>query len=180
MKAPRKAKDKVIHFILDKSLNKALMRFRNQQSKPITIRQVALESALNPASRSPSPESVPLPHVEEQRILRDETIAAFQSAVDDDDDLLIPREKAQDELDREEEEYRAFLEREVGEDLAGLVTIEYPDGEPVEKSESPKAKEKKKKEKGKKKVKATVEESKKESDQEFLLKYGIRDIVNLS
>ena len=52
------------------------------------MRQVALENALDRGSRTPSPE--PVTHVEEQRALRDETIAAFHTAVDsadDEDDL---------------------------------------------------------------------------------------------
>ena len=72
---------------------------------------------LNP-SRTPTPEveQHPLTHVEEQEILRRETIAAFHGAVDHqtEDDFLIPREKTQDERELEEEEYREFLEREVG------------------------------------------------------------------
>src|ERR1700735_5494596 len=80
---------------------------------------------LNP-SRTPSPEvEQPLTHVEEQEILRIETIAAFHGAVDNqpEDDFLIPREKTQDEREREEEEYRAFLEREVG-DLREVVSVD--------------------------------------------------------
>lgn len=47
-------------------------------------------------------------------------------AVSDDDDdileggLLTLREKSKDELEQEEEEYRAYLEREVG-DIEGLI-----------------------------------------------------------
>lgn len=132
------------------------------------MRQVALESALNPISRSPSPK--PIPHAEEQRALRSETIAIFRNAVDEneDDDLLIPREKTKDEREREEEDYRGFLAREVGEDLEGLVTIEedvigardVTDPEPKKESET-----KKFKSKGKGKHKAIQE-----SDQEFLMK----------
>ena len=81
---------------------------------------------LNP-SRTPSPEAEqhPLTHVEEQEIIRKETIAAFHGAVDnqDEDNFLIPREKTQGEREREEEEYRAFLEREVG-DLREVVSVD--------------------------------------------------------
>ena len=80
---------------------------------------------LNPSSRSPSPE--PLTYVQEQSALRKEAIEAFHSAtkgqdeaIDEDgsdDDLLVLREKTKDEIQKEEEEYRDFLQREVGEDL---------------------------------------------------------------
>lgn len=141
------------------------------------MRQVVLESELNHAtSRSPSPE--PLPHVEEQRALRDETIAVFHQAAndgdDDDDGFLIPREKTKDEAEKEEEEYRAFLEREVGGDLKDLVTIDsdtalwkHEDGEGAG-VESKKKKKKKKDSKEKTEKKAT---SKDEADHEFLMKY---------
>jgi len=54
-----------------------------------------------------------------------------------DDDFLILREKTQDEAEREEEKYRAFLEREVG-DLREVVRVdglggdEEPAGEHLE------------------------------------------------
>ena len=82
-------------------------------------------NAVLSGSRSPSP-VVALPtHVEEQKALRDETIRAFTQAADaEEDDFLIPREKTKDELELEEEEYRAFLQREVGEDLSALITVE--------------------------------------------------------
>ncbi|KAL1662664.1 KRI1-like family C-terminal-domain-containing protein [Schizophyllum commune] len=139
--------------------------------------KVALENALDRGSRTPSPEIVT--HVEEQRALRDETIAAFHTAVDsadDEDDLLIPREKTKDELEREEEEYRTFLEREVGEDLSHLVSVESAAGTSAavkadaEEEESPKKKKKKEKkqaEKGQDKG----GKSKEEEDHEFLMNY---------
>src|ERR1700731_611025 len=109
-----------------------LFFFLPGKSKPVTIRQVALESALHPDSRSASPE--PETHAEEQRALQDETIAAFHTALrgddgngvedDDDDTLLVPREKTKDEMEKEEEEYREFLQREVGGDLETLITVE--------------------------------------------------------
>ncbi|KAG6857754.1 hypothetical protein H0H87_004170 [Tephrocybe sp. NHM501043] len=148
------------------------------KSKPVTIRQVVLQSALNPESRSPSPE--PLPHVEEQRALRDETIAAFHGAVEDEDDvLLVPREKTKGEQELEEEEYRAFLEREVGGDLKELVEID-GDGHSVAVKEGGAAtdgdckKEKKKKRKandGKASKETPSGKSKEEADQEFLMNY---------
>lgn len=141
------------------------------------MRQHALASVLNPSSRSPSPE--PLTHVAEQAALRKETISAFHDAVtepkhsdaEDDDDFLVPREKTKDEIEREEEEYRQFLEREVGEDLKEIVTLETGalggdatgDDEVKEEGQEKKKKKKKKKE-------AKEKKSKEEEDQEFLLK----------
>ncbi|KAF4620849.1 hypothetical protein D9613_001050 [Agrocybe pediades] len=155
------------------------------KSKPVTIKQVNLEAMLNPDSRSPSPE--PLTHAQEQEALRRETIAAFHNAVPegDEDDFLIPREKTQDEREREEEEYRAFLEREVG-DLKDLVSVAGSEDEkenevaPVEgegdQAEEGKDKKKKKKKKKKKSKSAEGEaekpkKSKAEEDQEFLMNY---------
>ena len=140
-------------------------------------------------SRSPSPDEDverPLTHVEEQEKLRKETIAAFHNAVPegDEDDFLIPREKTKDELEREEEKYRAFLEREVG-DLRDLVSIDgVSDEEHLEvmdhvanEAVSEEDGSSRKKKKKKKKVKDGVDESgskqnktKAEADQEFLMK----------
>ncbi|KAF9494199.1 Krr1-domain-containing protein [Pleurotus eryngii] len=147
---------------------------RKDKSKPVTLRQVALEEALNPDSRSPSPE--PLTHVQEQEVLRKETIAAFRGVAsgDESDDLLVPRSKTKDEIEQDEEEYRTFLEREVGPDLAGLVTVEAGvmaqeeevDGRP---EEMPGKKKKKKSKKSK--VTAAQDKPKEEADQEFLMNY---------
>lgn len=98
---------------------------RTRKTKPLTMKQHALNSVLNPRSRSASP-VVPT-YAQEQEALRSETIAVFQTAVDEsgsEDDLLIPREKTKDEVEVEEEEYRDFLTREVGEDLSQLITVE--------------------------------------------------------
>ncbi|KAK0459472.1 KRI1-like family C-terminal-domain-containing protein [Desarmillaria tabescens] len=140
-------------------------RTKIKQSKPVTLRQVVLESTLNPTSRSPSPE---LTHVEAQRELRKETIAAFHGgeAERDDDDLLVPREKTKDEQEEEEEEYRDFLQREVGGDLKDLITIrdsEDGDREPKQEDTPKKSKKKSKKTANKK--------SKEEEDQKFLMNY---------
>lgn len=120
--------------------------------KPLTMRQAALEAQLQP-SRSPSPE--PLTHIQEEAALRKETISVFRSAGisngDDEDDLLIPREKTKDEQEQEEEEYRVFLEREIG-NLHGAGEID------------------ERKRKKEKKVKGVSSKSKEEEDQEFLMK----------
>jgi protein KRI1 len=143
------------------------------QSKPLTIRQAALASALDAnTSRSPSPEPHIPTHTEEQRQLLEETRAAFHTAVDesDDDGLLVPREKTKDEIEQEEEEYRDYLKREVGEDLEGLVVVEDSGlGARDEKSEESPA-EKKERKKRKKKSAEAKWESKEEGDQEFLMK----------
>lgn len=147
---------------------------------------------LNP-SGTPPPEDEQhlLTHVEEQEILRKETIAAFHGAVDDqaEDDFLIPREKTQDEREREEEEYRSFLEREVG-DLREVVSVdglgneEESVKEEVVENEDEKDTQVGKKKKRKKTKKAKDEgdanneplngkqkKNKAEKDQEFLMKY---------
>ncbi|PPQ76280.1 hypothetical protein CVT24_009812 [Panaeolus cyanescens] len=167
---------------------------KKDKSKPVTLRQLNLEAQLSPAnSRSPSPQ--PLTHVQEQEILRKETIAAFHKAVptadgEEGDDFLIPREKTKDELEREEEEYKAFLEREVG-DLRDLVSVGGSDDEEGHEDEGGVAKDgdgedggdegetksgEKKKKKKKKKSKGKEQEekpkkSKAEEDQEFLMNY---------
>ncbi|KAJ3508823.1 hypothetical protein NLJ89_g5548 [Agrocybe chaxingu] len=162
------------------------------KSKPVTIRQANLESMLH-GSRSPSPEAddgpQPLTHVQEQENLRKETIAAFHDAVGDEDgdDFLIPREKTKDEQEREEEEYRAFLEREVG-DLRELVSVDGDrDDDEVQveegqEEEGEKEGEPRKKKKKKSKSKDTADQQegtssgkrkkkKAEEDQEFLMNY---------
>lgn len=144
----------------------------------MTLRQQALDAVLNPhGSRSPSP--APLTHVEEQRALRSETISAFHRAAagdeedeQDEDDLLVPREKTKDEIEREEEEYREFLEREVGEDLRTLVTVEGTQVREEAGDDEKKAKKKGKKERKKKREKEEVQgKTKEEEDQDFLMKY---------
>ena len=107
--------------------------------------------------------------MEEQHALRSETIAVFRNAVNDDDDpLLIPREKTKDEKEKEEEEYREFLAREVGEDLEGLVTIEEEviGSREGDMNEIKQKNSKKSKDKGKGKA---IQET----DQAFLMKYRV-------
>ena len=143
------------------------------QSKPITIKQQVLAAALDGDFRSPSPE--PLTHVAEQDALRKETIAAFHTGEqdDEDDDLLVPREKTKDELEQEEEEYKEFLERQVGQDLNGLITLdEREDGAVEDEAEGSEPKGKKSKSKKDKKSKKS-EMSKQAEDQEFLMKYAL-------
>ncbi|EIN06607.1 Krr1-domain-containing protein [Punctularia strigosozonata HHB-11173 SS5] len=158
-------------------------RKKEKNAKPLTIRQQNLESALNPTSRSPSPQ--PLTHVQEQSALREEIVSAFHTAVADDaseeeNDLLVPREKTKDEIEKDEEDYRAWLQREVGADLRELVTVEPGDDEvgegPVEEAEEEgKNKKKNKKDKSKKdgarKVVKAKSASKEDADQQFLLDY---------
>ena len=141
------------------------------------------------SSRSPSPSLPTLPtHVQEQKALRAETISAFHTAVpsppnssdeegDDLGGLLTLREKTKDELERQEEEYRAYLEREVG-DVGGLVEVEPPvaststsgvkaEGEGEMKEEGKVVEVREKKKKGKK---GKGRGKKEETDQEFLMK----------
>ncbi|KAJ7774266.1 KRI1-like family C-terminal-domain-containing protein [Mycena maculata] len=136
-----------------------------EKGKPLTIRAANLQSALR--SRSPSPaEAAPVTHVEEQQRLRDETIAAFHAAeADDDEDWLVPREKTMDEVAREEEEYRLFIEKEVG-DLRNLVDVGSHTAEPPQEG----AKKKREKEK-KGGEEGASRSSKQEEGQEFLVNY---------
>lgn len=165
----RTTKDKV-HGLPCYSLQ-YLSHCTSPQSKPLTIKQQNLQAALNGEDRSPSPE--PLTHVKEQKALRDETIAAFHTAVDEaesDDDLLVPREKTKDELEREEEEYQEFLKREVGENLNELITVEEEASAFIaEDAEEGKGT---RKEKKAKKAKDKTGKSKVEEDHEFLMKYA--------
>ncbi|OAX42826.1 hypothetical protein K503DRAFT_766440 [Rhizopogon vinicolor AM-OR11-026] len=154
-----------------------VQRKTKDKSKPLTIRQAALASALEAnTSRSPSPEPHIPTHTEEQRQLLEETRAAFHTAVDESDDeddgLLVPREKTKDEIEQEEEEYREYLEREVGEDLEGLVVVENLElGAGNEKSEEGPVEKKESKKKKKKKGNAAKGIPKEETDQEFLMNY---------
>ncbi|KAJ8076653.1 Kinetochore protein Spc24 [Marasmius tenuissimus] len=147
------------------------------KSKPVTIRQVALEAALDAGSRSPSPEPRPFTHAEEQQLLRDETIAAFHGddGEDEGDDFLVPREKTKDEQEQEEEEYRTFLERNVGTDLKDLVTVDPNTISWDAKGDATTSKtvgdEGKKKKKKSKDVNNDKKQSKEEADQDFLMNY---------
>lgn len=163
------------------------------KSKPYTIRQAALDSALQVTSRSPSPEpSHPagngiVSHAQEQETLRRETIAAFHDSKDTadiedevEDDLFIPRAKTQDEIEQEEQEYQEFLKSQVGEEtLADLVTFESSRGgeQEEEEEEEEDTKKDKKKKKGKKERAVEVQDkgkgrkSKDEEDRDFLLSY---------
>ncbi|KAI0740658.1 KRI1-like family C-terminal-domain-containing protein [Earliella scabrosa] len=150
----------------------SLRRKEAEKSKPLTIRQHALASALEDATGSRSPSPKPLTHVQEQSKLREETIAAFHTAVDEDgdeDDLLVLREKTKDELEKEEEEYRAYLQREVGEDLSGLITVETEGTELG--ADAADAQEGSPKKKRKKEKKEKPGKSKQDEDQEFLMNY---------
>ncbi|KAI6131261.1 KRI1-like family C-terminal-domain-containing protein [Pisolithus croceorrhizus] len=161
------------------------------KSKPLTIRQAALAAVLEDdgaPSRSPSPQ--PFTHVEEQSILQSETRAAFHSALDssnkdddDEDDFLVPRSRTQDEIEKEEEEYKAFLEREVGEELRELITgdvgditdrhegITSKESQTGQSDEKQKRKKEKTGSKGDKRSKQSKDKSKEDEDHEFLINY---------
>ena len=118
--------------------------------------------------------------MQEQERLRDETVVAFHTAVSgdasDEDDLLVPREKTKDELQREEEEYQEFLRREVGEDLHQLITVDQDvigirEEAPAGGGDDNGKKTKKRKDKGKEREKGRSKtEEKEKEDQEFLMK----------
>jgi protein KRI1 len=154
----------------------------------VTLPEQRLAAALDVATkRSASPEapSPPPTHVAEQATLRAETIAAFHVNVgardantgdaEEEGGLFTLREKTRDEVELEEAEYRAYLEREVGpletildfgeegkvEDVMRPQEDEDVHGHPGDAG----SRKKKKKKKGGK-----IEEERKETDQEFLIK----------
>ncbi|KAI0250084.1 KRI1-like family-domain-containing protein [Lactifluus subvellereus] len=167
--------------------------------KPLTLQEQRLAAALDvttPRSRSSSPAGPSLPptHAAEQAALRVETIAAFHSSAtaavgsagsgdgsgdaeqEEEGGLFTLREKTKDEVEREETEYRAYLEREVGPlekilDLGEEGKVEdgigrlREDDVPIHPGETDTGKKKRKK-KGKKGA-----EKRKETDQEFLVNY---------
>jgi len=114
-------------------------------------------------------EDVALPsktHVEEQAELRTEMISAFHQALPEDtapDDLLVLRDKTQDEIEKEEEEYRQYLQREVG-NIKNVVWADETPSNIVDHAENL-PKETERTSKGKQKAQAP-----KVTDQEFLLK----------
>jgi protein KRI1 len=158
-------------------------------SKPVTLQEQRLAAALDVAtSRSTSPEapSPPPTHVAEQAALRAETIAAFHSGgvVQGDDagdaeqeqeegGLFTLREKTRDEVEREEAEYRAYLEREVG-PLEKILDIgeeeKVGDGIRPQEEDVHVAPAEADSGKKRKKRKEKVVEERKETDQEFLIK----------
>ena len=109
----------------------------------------------------------------------------------DEDDLLVPRTRTRDEIELEGEEYRAFLEREVGEDIHNLVTVEankdvdVSNDVEIRDGDKKQGKKKGKKEREKERVKFQEKhearsqkamkqrdkESKEDADQDFLMKY---------
>jgi protein KRI1 len=154
-------------------------------NKPVTLHEQRLAAALDVAStRSSSPESQSPPptHVAEQAALRAETIAAFHSSAADTEQqeeggLFTLREKTRDEVEQEEAEYRAYLEREVGplekildfgEEESAETGIRRKEEEDmhVPLGEAGSGKNNNKKKKGKE-----VVEKREEKDQEFLIKF---------
>ena len=141
------------------------------------MRQHVLEINLRAGSRSPSPGPQAPTHVQEQATLRKETISAFHTAVqdesgsDDEDDLLIPREKTKDEIEQEQEEYRRYLEQEVGENIGELVGIDRGPVDVDEESETEEgAGEELEEEKKKRRKRKKGGKTKEEKDHEFLMK----------
>jgi protein KRI1 len=155
-------------------------------NKPVTLHEQRLAAALDVAStRSSSPDapSPPPTHVAEQAALRTETIAAFHSSAADtgyaerqeEGGLFTLREKTRDEVEQEEAEYRAYLEREVGplEKILDLGEEEKAEEWILRKEEEDvhvplgeaDSGKKKKKKKGEK-----IVEKREEADQEFLVK----------
>lgn len=152
----------------------------------MTLHEQRLAAALDvAATRSSSPEapSPPPTHVAEQATLRAETIAAFHSSTADtgyaerqeEGGLFTLREKTRDEVEQEEAEYRAYLEREVGplEKILDLGEEERAEEWILRKEEEDMrvslgeadSGKKNKKKKGKK-----IVEKREETDQDFLIK----------
>lgn len=111
---------------------KRLAELPTALSQPVTFKQLNVQSLLESGARSQSPESSRPTYVEEQAALRSEAIAAFHEAVPSASGagegeiaagILTLREKTKDELEKEEEEYRAYLEREVG-DVKKIVQLD--------------------------------------------------------
>jgi protein KRI1 len=156
-------------------------------NKPVTLHEQRLAAALDVATtRSSSPEapSPPPTHVAEQAALRAETIAAFHSSAADtgyaeqqgEGGLFTLREKTRDEVEQEEAEYRAYLEREVGplEKILDLGEEEKAEEWMLQKEEEdmrvPLGEADSGKKNKKKKSKKIVEK-REETDQDFLIKY---------
>jgi len=145
-------------------------------------------SARSTASLEYPPSPPPLTHVAEQAALRAETISAFHSGLDareeadaeeeeEEAGLFTLREKTRDEVEREEAEYRAYLEREVG-PLEKILDLDGEEGKVEDETDQKMEREEVHtytdetspgREKKKKKGKRIVEE-RKETDQEFLIK----------
>lgn len=70
--------------------------------------------------------SVPT-YAEEQETLRRETISAFHGAVgdgeDEDDGLLVLRKEVKDDVEEDDEEYRTYVHKEVG-DIKQLLWVD--------------------------------------------------------
>ncbi|KAI0067594.1 hypothetical protein BV25DRAFT_1818972 [Artomyces pyxidatus] len=154
---------------------------KEKAAKPLTLPAHRLATVLD-SSASPDDEDEDAPavtHAEEQERLRVETIAAFHASAetgnekteeeDAEGDLFTLRDKTQDELALEEEEYRRYLEREVGQ-LDGLIEVETEGVEGEVKREEGDSIVKEKKKKGKK-GKSKAKDEIKETDQEFLMNY---------
>ncbi|KAG8705566.1 hypothetical protein FRC09_002883 [Ceratobasidium sp. 395] len=150
-----------------------LNRPTKDKSKPLTIKQQNLTALLESSSRPTSPTPALLTHTQEQEALRGETISAFHNAVkedEDDDGLLVLREGVRDEAELRQEEYKDFLQREVGEDLSGLMWVEKADVKVKDGTENGASAENGvSKPEGKKKGRR--KERKEETDQEFLMNY---------
>jgi len=154
--------------------------------KPLTLSEQRLAAALDVAStRSSSPEAPPPTptHVAEQAALRAETITAFHANGADAGDaeeegeggLFTLREKTRDELELEEAEYRAYLEGEVG-PLEKILDLgeegEAKDAIRWQEDEDARVRPGKADSRKKKRKVGKVVKERKETDQEFLIKYA--------
>ncbi|PVF96620.1 Krr1-domain-containing protein [Serendipita vermifera] len=150
-------------------------RKAKDKTKALHIKQHVLNSILNEDADEPQASSAPMTYAQEQEHLKAETIRAFKDAVssEDEDDLLVAREKTRDEIEIEEEQYQEFLRREVGPniDLQDLITVEegieriHEDGEGDTTIKGNNKKSKKSKDHKKQ------EKRNEETDRDFLLNY---------
>ncbi|KAG8911983.1 hypothetical protein FRC01_005365 [Tulasnella sp. 417] len=133
--------------------------FPYTDDKPLTYKAQLAATLLGKPSDEQGP-SGPT-YAEEQEALRRETISAFHGAIDedegDDDGLLVLRKEFKDDVDEDDEEYRAYVQQEVG-DIKQLLWVDEkaraavrPDDEDEEVQQAVAGSSKKKKEKRKKK-----------------------------
>lgn len=152
-------------------------KLKEKKSKPLTLKKHLLNAILEPNEEPQQPT-----YVEEQAALRSEMVQAFKEAADEDEeDLLVPRER---DGEGGTEEYAEFLEREAGEEIKRvLANGGYGSAEEdIAEEESKKEKKKKKKKEhadgddadkdaeSPKRKKGKGTESKEKEDQDFLMK----------
>ncbi|KAM0793475.1 hypothetical protein ACM66B_000917 [Microbotryomycetes sp. NB124-2] len=95
---------------------------RQAKSKPVLLKdyqrqRVLADPTLSISDQTPDSSFKPLTHRQEELALKDEVKRAFMGDSqdeDEDDDLLVARDKTKDEIDNEEREYAEFLKANAG------------------------------------------------------------------